>query len=298
MNKLIEDFLKHKEVVKGTSKNTSIIYGNHLEIFFDFLKKKFNSKDIDIDVIKKVDSNIVCDFMKSIEKCNKAVSRSNKLSCLRSFFRYLKQTKQINENPASDVDSPKIGQRISKFLSVDEGKKLLSVIENKRDYAIFILFLNCGLRLNELVNINLSDISDNKLTVIGKGDKERMIPLNKTCIDSINDYLQTRDDKLKALFVDSKPDPVYNKKIYSRITDKHIQYLVKCYIKKAGLNSKISTHKLRHTAATIMYQNGTDLKELQTILGHVNIGTTSIYTKASNEQIETAINNNPFNIGG
>ena len=209
----------------------------------------------------------------------------------------------IDNNPAQNLETPKLDKRLPKYLSLDDSKKLLTVTvndesdENKeRDYAIITLFLNCGLRLSELIGINLQDINfdDYKLTVIGKGNKERTIYLNKACINAIKDYIKVRptegvknDSKAsnKALFLSKRRE---------RISNRTVQYIVEKELRKAGLDtSKYSTHKLRHTAATLMYQYGeVDIRALQEILGHKSISTTAIYTHVSNEQARDAIERN------
>ncbi len=211
----------------------------------------------------------------------------------------------IDNNPAQNLETPKLDKRLPKYLSLDDSKKLLTVTvndesdENKeRDYAIITLFLNCGLRLSELIGINLQDINfdDYKLTVIGKGNKERTIYLNKACINAIKDYIKVRptegvknDSKAsnKALFLSKRRE---------RISNRTVQYIVEKELRKAGLDtSKYSTHKLRHTAATLMYQYGeVDIRALQEILGHKSISTTEIYTHVSNEQARDAIERNPL----
>ena len=211
----------------------------------------------------------------------------------------------IDNNPAQNLETPKLDKRLPKYLSLDDSKKLLTVTvndesdENKeRDYAIITLFLNCGLRLSELIGINLQDINfdDYKLTVIGKGNKERTIYLNKACINAIKDYIKVRptegvknDSKAsnKALFLSKRRE---------RISNRTVQYIVEKELRKPGLDtSKYSTHKLRHTAATLMYQYGeVDIRALQEILGHKSISTTEIYTHVSNEQARDAIERNPL----
>lgn len=211
----------------------------------------------------------------------------------------------IDSNPAQNLETPKLDKRLPKYLSLDDSKKLLTVTvndesdENKeRDYAIITLFLNCGLRLSELIGINLQDINfdDYKLTVIGKGNKERTIYLNKACINAIKDYIKVRptegvknDSKAsnKALFLSKRRE---------RISNRTVQYIVEKELRKAGLDtSKYSTHKLRHTAATLMYQYGNvDIRALQELLGHESISTTEIYTHVNNEQVRNAIEKNPL----
>lgn len=189
---------------------------------------------------------------------------------------------------------------------MDDSKKLLTVTENdendenkERDFAIITLFLNCGLRLSELVGINVQDIDFNeyKMNVIGKGNKERTIYLNKACIDALKDYISVRPTE--GLKNDSKASnkALFLSKRRERISNRTVQYIVEKELRKAGLDtSKYSTHKLRHTAATLMYQYGNvDIRALQELLGHKSISTTEIYTHVSNEQVRDAIERNPLN---
>lgn len=235
---------------------------------------------------------------------SKPATRARKASTIRIFFAYLYDQKIIPDNPAIGLKTPKLGKRMPKYLSLEDSKKLLTVTydendENKeRDYAIITLFLNCGLRLSELVGINISniDFSENRLTVIGKGNKERTIYLNNACVNAIKDYMSVRptegvknDSKAsnKALFLSSRKE---------RISNRTVQYIVDRELTKAGLDtSKYSTHKLRHTAATLMYQYGNvDIRALQELLGHESIATTEIYTHVSNEQVRNAVESNPL----
>lgn len=235
---------------------------------------------------------------------SKPATRARKASTIRIFFAYLYDQKIIPDNPAIGLKTPKLGKRMPKYLSLEDSKKLLNVTydendENKeRDYAIITLFLNCGLRLSELVGINISniDFSENRLTVIGKGNKERTIYLNNACVNAIKDYISVRptegvknDSKAsnKALFLSNRKE---------RISNRTVQYIVDRELTKAGLDtSKYSTHKLRHTAATLMYQYGNvDIRALQELLGHESIATTEIYTHVSNEQVRNAVESNPL----
>lgn len=235
---------------------------------------------------------------------SKPATRARKASTIRIFFAYLYDQKIIPDNPAIGLKTPKLGKRMPKYLSLEDSKKLLNVTydendENKeRDYAIITLFLNCGLRLSELVGINISniDFSENRLTVIGKGNKERTIYLNNACVNAIKDYISVRptegvknDSKAsnKALFLSNRKE---------RISNRTVQYIVDRELTKAGLDtSKYSTHKLRHTAATLMYQYGNvDIRALQELLGHESIATTEIYTHVINEQVRNAVESNPL----
>lgn len=229
-------------------------------------------------------------------------TRARKISSLRVFFKYLTSKAKILEiNPAQDLETPKLGRRMPKYLSLEESKKLLNVTQdetnrnNIRDYAIITLFLNCGMRLSELVNINIKDIdfSESKMTVIGKGNKERTIYLNKACLNAINSYLAIRPhDKVKY---DSR-DALFLSERKERISNRSVQDIVKKELGKAGLDTKkYSVHKLRHTAATLMYQYGdVDIRALQELLGHESISTTEIYTHVNDERVRNAVESNPL----
>ena len=242
----------------------------------------------------------------AIDNKSKATTRARKISTIRIFFKYLSQKTNILEvNPAQNLETPKLEKRMPKYLSLDDSKKLLNAADNqdnrnyKRDYAITTLFLNCGMRLSELVGINMNDIDFNecKMTVIGKGNKERTIYLNKSCMVAINDYISSRppqslikrDSKNseKALFLSEQK---------KRISNRTVQAIINKELQQAGLDSKnLSVHKLRHTAATLMYQYGNvDIRALQELLGHQSISTTEIYTHVSNDQVRNAVESNPL----
>ena len=305
---VLQDFLNYMETIKGKSKNTTKEYFYDLRLFLRFIKcTKFNLKmneidfisieDITIDHIKSVSLSDLYTYMSflSRERDINASSRARKVASIKSFFNYLSnKAKLLNYNVASELESPKILKRLPKYLNIEESKKLLSSIEGEhqvRDYAIITLFLNCGLRLSELVNINLNKIKNDTLTVIGKGDKERTIYLNKACAKAIEAYMKVRPvdgviDR-NALFLSERK---------RRISNKTVQYIVKKYIKSSGLDpERYSTHKLRHTAATLMYKHGNvDIRALQEILGHESISTTEIYTHVDNQQLRNAVESNPL----
>ena len=231
----------------------------------------------------------------SNDRDNSSYARARKVSSLKSFFKYLTfKAKLLDTDPAAELESPKIMKRLPRYLNIDESKQLLNSVDGKfsqRDYAIITLFLNCGLRLSELVGINISNIKGSVLTVIGKGNKERSIPLNQACIKAIEDYLKVRPvDGVRdrnALFLSS---------LKRRISKESVQKIVKKYIKAAGLDpERYSTHKLRHTAATLMYKYGNvDIRALQELLGHVSISTTQIYTHLDSSQLSSAVESNPL----
>ena len=235
---------------------------------------------------------------------SKPATRARKASTIRIFFAYLYDQKIISDNPAIGIKTPKLGKRMPKYLSLEDSKKLLDVTydekdENKeRDYAIITLFLNCGLRLSELVGINISniDFSENRLTVIGKGNKERTIYLNNACVNAIKGYMSVRPTEGVKNDFKASNKALFLSKRKERISNRTVQYIVDRELLKAGLDtSKYSTHKLRHTAATLMYQYGNvDIRALQELLGHESIATTEIYTHVSNEQVRNAVESNPL----
>ena len=300
------------------SPNSIKEYNYDLMMFFRFIKihfnlteetdfAKININDISIDTVKKISLEDIHAFISymAIELKSKSATRARKVSTIRIFFKYLSQKAHlIDINPAQNLETPKADRRLPKYLNLEESKRLLDVTENEdnrnyqRDYAIITLFLNCGLRLSELVGIDVKDIdfSEAKLNVIGKGNKERTIYLNKACLKAISEYLQVRPkegvkvDKLnshKALFLSERRE---------RISRRTVQYIVNKELQKAGLDTKkYSVHKLRHTAATLMYQYGNvDIRALQVLLGHESISTTEIYTHVDNTQVRDAVESNPL----
>ncbi|NLU31691.1 MAG: tyrosine recombinase XerC [Clostridiaceae bacterium] len=303
------EFLNYMLTIRNKSLKTVQEYYYDLRTFFRFIKltkhpgfkdadfDTIDVRDITLDDIKKIDLADLYSFMSYTSRMrdNTAVTRARKVASLRSFYKYLfSKAKLIDYNPAAELDSPKVVHRLPKYLNIDESIQLLESVEGdnrERDYAILVLFLNCGLRLSELVGINLSDIRGDTLTVIGKGNKERTIYLNQACLNAIDAYRRVRPvegvkDK-NALFLSERKQ---------RISPKTVQYLVKKYIAAAGLDTrKYSTHKLRHTAATLMYKHGNvDIRALQSILGHASIATTEIYTHVDDEQLRRAVENNPL----
>lgn len=314
----INSFLDYSATILNKSPNSIKEYNYDLMMFFRFIKIHFNltdetdfSKikinDISLSTIKKIQLSDIHAFLSymAIELKSKSATRARKASTIRVFFNYLSQKANLIEiNPAQNLETPKSDKRLPKYLNLEQSKKLLEVTfdeDNRnyqRDYAIITLFLNCGLRLSELVGINIQDIdfSEAKLNVIGKGNKERTIYLNKACLRAVSEYLETRpksgikQDKLnsnKALFLSERRE---------RISKRTVQYIVNKELKKAGLDSsKFSVHKLRHTAATLMYQYGNvDIRALQELLGHESISTTEIYTHVDNTQVRNAVESNPL----
>ncbi len=305
---IVRDFLMYIQVVRGESKITGEDYYFDLRTFFKFMKmrklnisdtsfEKIDITDIDINFIQTITLSDIYEFLFYLENVrkNSARSRSRRISCLRTFFKYLtNKANLLTDNPIEELDSPSLPKSLPRYLNLNDSVKLLESVDGpnkQRDFAILTIFLNCGLRLSELVNLNLSDVSGDFITVNGKGNKQRSIFLNAACKNAIEDYLKVRPkDGLKdrdALFVSRNR---------TRISPKTVQWLVKKHLNTAGLSDQnLSTHKLRHTAATLMHRHGNvDIRVLQEILGHENLGTTQIYTHVDNDQVRSAAESNPL----
>ncbi len=306
---LLEDFLNYIETIKGKSENTAKEYFFDLRTFFRFLKLRYklvdkntpfdeiDITDVDEQLIKRITLQDLYAFISFVDKerDNKNYTKARKVASIRSFFKFLhSKLRIIDYNPAIDLESPKTRTRHPVYLSLNEAESLLDSIEGsfkERDYAIITLFLNCGLRLSELVSIDIDKIKGDILTVVGKGDKERTIYLNEACLQAINEYLSVRPtEEVKT------PNALFLSNRKSRISNKTVQYLVKKYLKDAGLDAEMySTHKLRHTAATLMYKYGNvDIRALQQILGHENVSTTQIYTHLDDDRLRKAVKSNPL----
>lgn len=311
----LNSFLQYSAVILNKSKNSIKEYNYDLSNFLKFESnhlglssaneiKEIEIKGLDIEFLNRItleDINSYLYYLKSTYD-SKPATLARKASTIRIFFSYLTQELKLLEiNPAQNLKNPKLERRQPKYLTLEDSKKLLSITANeenrnyKRDYAIITLFLNCGMRLAELVGINIKDIKfdECKMTVVGKGNKERTIYLNKACMAAINGYLESRPrERIKP----GDEDALFLSERLERISRRTVQYVVYRELKVAGLDvTKYSVHKLRHTAATLMYQyGGVDIRALQELLGHESIATTEIYTHVSNEQVRNAVENNPL----
>lgn len=308
---IIREFLGYIGTIKGKSPKTVSEYYLDLRTFFRYIKMKrglapkdqnfedIAISDVDLELVKTIDLTQVFEYMNflSTERGNSASTRSRKVSSLRSFFRYLTdKAGKLSKNPVQELETPKLKKALPKYLTLEQSLELLSKVGGKtpeRDYCILVLFLNCGMRLSELVGLDLNDVhlTNATMKITGKGNKERMVYLNDACIDAIKRYLAVRPvDGLidrKALFISGQK---------KRISPKTVQYLVKKYLAAIDLGGPgYSVHKLRHTAATLMYQQGhVDIRILKDILGHERLETTEIYTHVSNEQMANAVKANPL----
>ncbi len=307
---IVDDFLDYLKSARGLSENTTREYYYDLRTFLKYmmvrkgLAKEENIEDevidnVDEEFISSINKRDIYAYMGYLDKTqkNSARTRHRKISSINSFFNYLINTIDVLEiNPLEGIDMPKVEKSLPVHLSLDEALKLLKTVEKSskndflknRDYCIITLFLNTGMRLSELANIKLEDIfKDGTLKVIGKGNKERTIYLNRACIKSIENYLEVRPKiENKYLFLSTRK---------SKISNRSIQSMLEKYIREAGLSEKYTVHKLRHTAATLMYQYGNaDIRSLQEILGHESVSTTEIYTHINKDTLHSTVENNPL----
>ena len=321
----LNDFLAYSSTILNKSPNTIREYNYDIAHFLKFIKFKFkqtnieteeNIKEIPIDdinltFIEKITLQDIHSFLAYLKTTynSKPATLARKTASIRIFFKYLcNKTKKISTNPAQDLESPKLEKRLPKYLNLEQSKELLKTSatpspsghgnhdNSERNFAMITLLLNCGMRLSELVGINISDIDfdNNKLNVIGKGNKERTIYLINACMKAINSYLAVRPhDGVKF----NSRDALFLSEQKKRISKRPVQYVIKNELKLSGIEKydKYSVHKLRHTAATLMYKYGNvDIRALQELLGHESISTTEIYTHVDNEQIRNAVESNPL----
>lgn len=316
---ILRDFLSYHETIKAHSKRTVDEYFLDLRNFFRYLKQtrdpslrersldEIDIMDVDLDFVASVTLTDIYGYMTYLSRDRvqhqnsrnsgyglNAASRARKIATIRSFYNYLTNKMHLlRENPVKDIDSPKLKKTLPKYLTLDESIQLLDAVDGKnqeRDYCILTLFLNCGLRISELVGLNLNDIQDDALRVLGKGNKVRIIYLNDACQDAIAKYLAVRrpitgrDEN--ALFLSSQNE---------RISRSTVHAMVKKRLGQAGIDpAEYSSHKLRHTAATLMLQNGVDVRAVQEVLGHDHLNTTEIYTHIDNESLRVAAKVNPL----
>lgn len=312
---VIQRYLGYLETVKGKSSKTVDEYYLDLRTFFRYIKmqrglvpksvpfEEITISDIDLDLIRTIDLTTVFEYLNYVgaKRGNSVNTRSRKVSSLRTFFKYLtNKVNLLDVNPIAELELPKTKKSMPKYLTLEQSLELLNAVDGdnkERDYCIITLFLNCGMRLAELVSININDIRRSSgeelasIFITGKGNKQRLVYLNDACVKAIDDYLAVRPrdgviDK-NALFLSNRKQ---------RISPKTVQYMVNQNLEKIGLGGPgYSVHKLRHTAATLMYQYGeVDIRVLKDILGHENLGTTQIYTHVSNQQMADAVTNNPL----
>ena len=306
---ILRDFLVYHETIQGHSRRTVDEYYLDLRNFFRFLKHEKNRvpKDIPLDDISIDDADLslvrdvtltdIYSYMNYLSRDRglNNTSRARKVATIRSFYKYLtNKAKLLELNPVQDLDSPRLKKSLPKYLNLDESLDLLDSVDGKnsvRDYCILTLFLNCGLRISELVGLNKTDVRGDQLRVLCKCNNERMLYLNDACQKALADWITERDTLTlvdqNALFV-----TLQNRR---RISTAAVHKLVKKHLAAAGLDSsQYSSHKLRHTAATLMLQNGVDVRTLQEVLGHDHLNTTQIYTHVDNDDLRAAAKANPL----
>lgn len=314
---VLREFLSYHETIKGQSKRTVSEYYLDIRMFLRFVKLMRNElpvntpledvpiKDVDMDFVRSISSTDVFDFLSFLANDRVpegshddpgigSAARARKLSAIKSFYNYLSvSTKQIKENPVKDIEFPKIRRSLPKYLTLEESTALLKSVSGpnqKRDFAILMLFLNCGIRRSELVGLNLTDVYDDRIRVVGKGNKERIVYMGSSCRKAIDEYLVERN---KIVLSDNRA--LFGSRDKNRISVTAVHRLVKKHLLEAGLDStQFSAHKLRHTAATLMLSNGVDLKTLQEVLGHENLNTTQIYTHVESTELKIAAEANPL----
>lgn len=316
---ILRDFLTYHETIKGQSQLTISEYYLDLRMFLRFMKLMRNDmpihtrlddidiRDIDIAFIAKIRTSDVFDFLSYLANDRNpnpesavpdygisASSRARKLSSLKSFFKYLTvRTKQLTENPVADLEYPKLRKSLPKYLTLEQSAALLQAVSGQnqeRDYAILMLFLSCGIRRSELVGLNLTDVYEDRIRVVGKGNKERFVYFGTPCRRAIDTYLPIRQ---KMVLSDNRA--LFGSRNGNRISTDAVHALVKKAFLKAGLDAtQFSAHKLRHTAATMMLSGGVDVKTVQEVLGHENLNTTQIYTHIENTELKIAAEANPI----
>ena len=316
---ILKDFLTYHETIKGQSQLTISEYYLDLRMFLRFIKLMRNDmpiqtrlddidiRDITLEFISKIDSSEIFDFLSYLandrtanpddlvpEYGISASSRARKLSSIKSFFKYLTiRTKQLEENPVAELEYPKLRKSLPKYLTMEQSARLLASVDGQnklRDYAILMLFLNCGIRRSELVGLNITDVYEDRIRVVGKGNKERFVYFGSPCKRAIEAYLVERN---KKPLTDNRA--LFGSRNGNRISVTAVHRLVDKALLQAGLDpTQYSAHKLRHTAATMMLSGGVDVKTVQEVLGHENLNTTQIYTHIENTELKIAAEANPL----
>ena len=316
---VLRDFLTYHETIKGQSQLTIHEYYLDLRMFLRFMKlmrgdmpihtalDDISIKDVDLNFVRDVTTSDIFDFLSYLANDRNpdpdstvpdygisASSRARKLSAIKSFYKYLTvRTKQLQENPVADLEYPKLRKSLPRYLTMDQCASLLSSVSGtneKRDYAILMLFLNCGIRRSELVGLNVTDVYEDRIRVVGKGNKERFVYFGTPCRKAIDAYMAERN---KKVLTDNRA--LFGSRNGNRISVSAVHRLVEKALKQAGLDStQFSAHKLRHTAATMMLSGGVDVKTVQEVLGHENLNTTQIYTHIENTELKIAAQANPL----
>jgi site-specific recombinase XerD len=316
---ILRDFLTYHETIKGQSQLTISEYALDLKMFLRFIKlmrcdmpvstdlNVIDIRNVDISFVADIKTSDIFDFLSYLASdrplnpespaSDHGVSpstRARKLSAIKSFYKYLTvRTKQLQENPVADLEYPKLRKSLPKYLTMEQSAALLRSVSGQnqtRDYAILMLFLNCGIRRSELVGLNISDVYEDRIRVIGKGNKERFVYFGTPCRKAIDAYMVERNEQI---LTDNRA--LFGSRNGNRISVTAVHRLVEKALKQAGLDStQFSAHKLRHTAATMMLSGGVDVKTVQEVLGHESLNTTQIYTHIENTELKIAAEANPL----
>lgn len=316
---VLRDFLSYHETIKAQSSRTIAEYYLDLRMFLRFIKlmrsgmsittrlDEISIQDVDLEFVRQITTSDVFEFLSYLANDRnpnpdstypdygiEAAARARKLSAIKSFYKYLTvRTKQLEENPVADLEYPKLRKSLPKYLTLEQCQALLSSVSGanqKRDYAILMLFLSCGIRRSELVGLNITDVYEDRIRVVGKGNKERFVYFGTPCRQAIDDYMVERNKKVLS---DNRA--LFGSRDNNRISVTAVHRLVKKALLTAGLDpNQFSAHKLRHTAATLMLSNGVDVKTVQEVLGHENLNTTQIYTHIENTELKIAAEANPI----
>ena len=314
---ILRDFLTYHETIKGQSRLTISEYYLDLRMFLRFIKLMRNDmpvstclddidiRDVDLDFIRGITTTDIFDFLSYLANDREIpgavpehgiapASRARKLSSIKSFYKYLTvRTKLLTENPVADLEYPKLRKSLPRYLTMEQAAALLQAVSGPnqaRDYAILMLFLNCGIRRSELVGLNLTDVYEDRIRVVGKGNKERFVYFGTSCRKALDHYLVERNKKVLS---DNRA--LFGSRDGNRISPSAVHRLVKKNLLAAGLDAdQFSAHKLRHTAATMMLSGGVDVRTVQEVLGHENLNTTQIYTHIENTELKIAAEANPL----
>ncbi len=310
---ILRGFLFYLENIKARSDKTIAEYFLDLRTFFRYVKcsrglvkvgtpdSEISILDVDAKMLSGITLTDLYGYLHYLTKVreNAPAARSRKVSALHTFYDYIcNKMHLVDSDPTLQLEMPSVKRALPKFLTLEQCIELLNAVEGKyqeRDYCIITLFINCGMRLSELVGINLPDIQNNTVRILGKGNKERMVYLNHACQEALTDYLQVRDTICKTVNRKEDENALFLSQKGNRLSNRHIQEILEKYMTKIGLNGQgLSPHKLRHTAATMMYQHGNvDIRILQEILGHSNLANTEIYTHVASTQLENAVKSSP-----
>ena len=316
---ILRDFLTYHETIKGQSGLTISEYYLDLRMFLRFIKlmrsempistrlDDIDIRNVDLNFVREITTSEIFDFLSYLANDRtvnpdspspdygiESAARARKLSAIKSFYKYLTvRTKQLQDNPVADLEYPKLRKSLPKYLTFEQSAALLkavSGVNEKRDYAILMLFLNCGIRRSELVGLNMTDVYEDRIRVVGKGNKERFVYFGAACRKAIDAYLPERQ---KKVLTDNRA--LFGSRNGNRISTDAVHALVKKALLQAGLDAtQFSAHKLRHTAATMMLSGGVDVKTVQEVLGHENLNTTQIYTHIENTELKIAAEANPL----